>query len=297
MKANKLDKFYTNPSIISKLIENVDWILKASGYGYDINWIEPSAGSGNFIHSLHKNFYKVKVQAFDIEPHFNNKIIKANFLEIKPKYKPNNVVIGNPPFGKRADLAIKFINQSFLWADVVAFILPNQFQRYLTQNKISKNALLIHQSKIAEDSFLVNDKPYNVNCIFQIWVNGDREEFKEFKNLRITKKPEIKHKDFETYIYNNTNETKKYFNKEIYKWDIAIPRQGYYNYNNLIKDDKKLKSNVQYFFVKYKSNNAEEIIKNIDFDKLSKKNTTIPGFSTVDFINEYKKMKKKKRKI
>jgi len=62
-------------------------------------------------------------------------------------------------------------------------------------------------------------------------------------NKRIKTPPLIKHDDFKTYIHNNTKQTLKYFDKEEYKWDFAVQRQGYYDYSILIEDAKKLIKN------------------------------------------------------
>lgn len=104
--------------------------------------------------------------------------------------------------------------------------------------------------------------------------------------------PDIKHEDFKTYIYNNTKETIKYFDKARYQWDFAVVRQGYYDYSELITDPQKLIKKRQYFFVKANNSVAKKIIKKISFSKLALKNTQVPGFSTTDFVTEYKKLKK-----
>ena len=111
-------------------------------------------------------------------------------------------------------------------------------------------------------------------------------------DLRLTKPKSNKHKDFDTFIHNNTNETLKYFDKNKYKWDIAIYRQGYYDYNTIFTDSKQLISNRQYLFIKFNNKLAREICLNlIDYENLSQKNTTTPGFSLTDFVEEYEKQK------
>ncbi|WP_322935214.1 hypothetical protein RRG40_01110 [Mycoplasmopsis felis] len=46
-------------------------------------------------------------------------IKKANFLDLNIDYfiinKKNNLVITNPPFGKKANLAIDFLNKSLIF--------------------------------------------------------------------------------------------------------------------------------------------------------------------------------------
>ena len=44
---------------------------------------------------------------------------------MRPEKINKYVVIGNPPFGLRGQLALKFINHSYDFADYVCFILPH----------------------------------------------------------------------------------------------------------------------------------------------------------------------------
>ncbi len=83
----------------------------------------------------------------------------------------------------------------------------------------------------------------------------------------------------------------KYFNKKIYKWDFAVHRQGYYDYNKKIYKQEDLKPNHQYLFIKCKNKQLLNSIKKIDFNKLAKQNaTTILGFSNSDFYEEFYSM-------
>ncbi len=163
-------------------------------------------------------------------------------------------------------------------------ILPNIFNRYSVQKNIHKSAKLILSKYLQENSFISNDKEYKVKCVFQIWTTEP-----SFINKRILVPPEIRHEDFQTWIHNNTKATLKYFDKEKYGWDFAVHRQGFYNFSEKIMDPNQLIINRQYFFVKAKNKKVMKIINKINFDKLSKTNTQVPGFSTSDFLKEYKK--------
>lgn len=287
MKDNNLDQFYTNPLISDELISIFFELFPSKKKSY---FFEPSAGSGNFINSLVKNgIKKSKIIGYDIEP--KSKEIKfGDYLNLDFKFSKNKVIVGNPPFGKRGKLALDFLNKSLKEASVVAMILPNIFNRYSIQKKIESNAKLIYSKTLQENAFILNDKEYAVKCVFQIWS----QEINFVTNKRILEALPIRHEDFKTWIYNNTKSTFKYFNKEEYKWDFAVHRQGYYNYNEKIYDEKKLKKNRQYFFIKAKNKKILKIIEKIDFEKLSKSNTQVFGFSTTDFVLEYKKMKNEK---
>ena len=151
-KTNKLDKFYTQDKVAKYCVSIVERL-----YGLDYLMIEPSAGDGVFLKYLNNYI------AYDIDPK-NDNIIKLDYLKenLNLLNKEKNIVIGNPPFGKKAKLAIDFINKSFNYSNIVAFILPIQFLKYSAQKNINKNAKLIFSELLGPNSFRVNDKEYSV---------------------------------------------------------------------------------------------------------------------------------------
>lgn len=288
-KINTLDQFYTNPLVSDVLVKKTIELFPSVT---DANFLEPSAGTGNFIESLIQNkIKKQKIMALDLEPRAKEtlgvKIEKANYFE-KVIKKNNLVIIGNPPFGSRGDLALKFLNKALKESNIVAMILPNIFNRYSLQSKVDQSAKLVYSQQLKEKSFILDDKSYGVKCVFQIWTKNINTYSKD---LRIKEKPIIKHSDFETWIHNNTKQTLKYFDKNKYKWDFAVVRQGFYDYNEKITNPKKLIKNRQYFFIKYNNSEAKKVINEISFEKLSKTNTQVLGFSTSDFVKEYRILK------
>ena len=52
------------------------------------------------------------------------------------------------------------------------------------------------------------------------------------------------------YLYNNTQPTLKYFQKDKYHWVFAVVRQGFYDYTKKIVEESKLFKNRQYIFFK-----------------------------------------------
>jgi len=128
-------------------------------------FIEPSAGTGNFLKVLPENTISM-----DIEPMCEN-TIQQDYLEWKPVTHERYVVFGNPPFGLRGHLALKFINHSFEFAEYVCFILPQLFEsdgKGVPRKRV-KGYNLIHSEKIEPLFYEPNDKEIKVNCIFQIW--------------------------------------------------------------------------------------------------------------------------------
>jgi predicted RNA methylase len=105
LKRNTIDKYYTKKNIVTQCIELVEKYINISK---DDLIIEPSAGNGSFIDdikSMTKNY-----KFYDLKPE-HIEIVKQDFLdldldELKEKYI-NIHIIGNPPFGRQASMAIK----------------------------------------------------------------------------------------------------------------------------------------------------------------------------------------------
>jgi hypothetical protein len=145
-------------------------------------FIEPSAGNGCFLKIL-PNKRRI---GLDIEPRFDE-IIKQDYLHWKPDENKKYVVIGNPPFGLRGQLALKFINHSSKFADYVCFILPQLFEsdgKGVPRKRVD-GLNLIYSEKIDTDFESPDGKKISVQCIFQIWSKfhkNDRYVIKEKEN-------------------------------------------------------------------------------------------------------------------
>lgn len=280
------DQFYTKPEVAKKCFDDFkEFIVKAKVPVKDYYYIEPSAGCGSFYQVLPKE----KRIGIDIDPRkiegFDSKgIIKHDFLTWKPKQKKKYIVIGNPPFGHRSKLAIKFFNHSAKMADVIAFVVPRQFKKYSVHSVLDKEFKLVRDYELKDNSFYTPDgKDKIVRCNFQIWTKLNTGK----KNLRILTPPPIKHKDFEMYQYNNTPGALKFFKKE---WDFAVPRQGYEDYTRREKNAKKCEKNKQWIMFKAVNKEIKDRLYNMDFVKLARKNTTIYGFGKADVVEEYNKL-------
>jgi hypothetical protein len=123
--------------------------------------IEPSAGTGAFL----KHLPTINSIGYDIDPKAKS-IIRQNFFDVGYE-KGNILVIGNPPFGKVSSLAVKFFNHSANFANVIAFIVPQTFQRTSVQNRLNLYFHLLHNEDI--DGCIFTPK-MAAKCCFQIWV-------------------------------------------------------------------------------------------------------------------------------
>lgn len=107
-----LDKFYTPADVVDKCIYEFWETFKEV-----TELIEPSAGNGAFSLKLDDCI------AYDIEPEHES-IIKQDFLQLDLPYKYGRAIIGNPPFGNRNNLALKFFKHAIKMCDMIGFILP-----------------------------------------------------------------------------------------------------------------------------------------------------------------------------
>ena len=190
----------------------------------------------------------------DIEPeHYEIKkqdFLTFNFVELKEKYRKIHI-IGNPPFGRQSSLAVKFIKYSSNFCDSISFILPKSFKKDSMKIKFPLNFHCIYEIDLLENSFTVNDKDYNVNCVFQIYVK------KSFNRDVIIKMKPINYK----FVTKNENP------------DLSFRRVGVYA-GSVSKDINK--SEQSHYFIKLDDNsNLDEIIKKVEELTFVEKNNTV----------------------
>jgi predicted RNA methylase len=266
LKRNTIDKYYTKPSVV---IECIKIIKKYINIANNDLIIEPSAGNGSFIENiktLSKNYI-----FFDLEPE-HNEVSKQDFLEFdykKVKENFDNIhIIGNPPFGRQASLAIKFIKKCCQFSNSISFILPKSFKKDSMQKCFSKNFHLIYEIDLLENSFLVNGVESDVPCVFQIWQYKD-----ELRN-EIDKKIPLHFK----------------FVEKKDKPDISFRRVGV-NAGIIMKEinDKSFQS---HYFIKFTNNKTiDENILKLKLIKFDFNNTVGPkSISKQELISEFNKL-------
>lgn len=145
-----LDKYYTSPELAKRCIDIV-W-----GLNLDISeTIEPSAGNGSFSLQIPDCI------AYDLEPEHES-IIQQDFLTLDLSYKPGRLFIGNPPFGNRNTLSIKFYKHCVRMGDYIAFILPiSQLNNNVTMYEFD----LIYSEDLGKTDY--SDR--SVHCCFNVY--------------------------------------------------------------------------------------------------------------------------------
>ncbi|MCF0124558.1 MAG: restriction endonuclease subunit M [Bacteroidales bacterium] len=181
------DQFYTSKETAKYCINKTKEILKSYDINFnDYSFIEPSAGNGVFL-----DFLPNDTVAFDIEPR-DTRITKQDFLEWNSNNSKRIIIIGNPPFGLRGHLALKFINHSYNFADFVCFILPPLFNSdgKGTPKRRVKGYKLIYSEILNNNNYYYPDnKEVKINTIFQIWtklpLNNEEITIEEPNNYKI----------------------------------------------------------------------------------------------------------------
>ena len=95
------DKYYTPSDLANYCVNKTREVI---GEDNITEYIEPSAGCGAFLDYLDKPYL-----AYDIEPE-DDRVVKADWLEVDLDYKTGRCVIGNPPFGKGNYLSVNLIH-------------------------------------------------------------------------------------------------------------------------------------------------------------------------------------------
>jgi hypothetical protein len=130
--------------------------------------VEPSAGTGAFLKPFEEETTLEKLLSYDIDPKYPN-VVKQDFLETFFEEEKRYIVIGNPPFGRQASLAKKFIKHCCVFADVICFILPRSFKKSSMTNCFERHFHKVYEEDVDDKSFIFEESEYSVPCVFQIW--------------------------------------------------------------------------------------------------------------------------------
>lgn len=255
------DQFFTPNTTAkycySKFIEILEKYKDYENYTF----IEPSAGNGSFLKILPND----KRIGLDIEPKFNE-ILKQDYLDWKPSENKNYVVIGNPPFGLRGQLALKFINHSSKFADYICFILPQLFESdgkgVPRKRVIGLN--LIHSEKLDTHFEDPNGKNIKVECIFQIWSKFHKNDSYVIKkndnnNIKI-------YSLSDGGTSSTTRNKKMFYNCDIYIPSTCFGKENMKYYDSF--DTLPRKKGYGIVFIKNKEENLKKF-KTIDWSNIA----------------------------
>ena len=167
-----LDQFFTRPEIAEECYRSLlYWMQANDAKPGKYQFIEPAAGQGVFYDLLPTD----RREGIDILP-LRADFQEHDFLSWYPwESDARYAVIGNPPFGYRAWLALAFINHAASFADYVGMILPMAFQsdgKGSPKHRV-KGLQLVHTDYLPPDCFVDTEgRPVKVNALWQVWQRG-----------------------------------------------------------------------------------------------------------------------------
>lgn len=205
------DKYYTPNELVDKIFMIIKDHIKIENIK---RVIEPSAGNGSFIDVIEDNFKNIEKYYYDIKPE-HSKIIECDFLKNDIEYKSDTLVIGNPPFGDRNNLIVKFFKESVKISDYIGFILPiSQFNN--TKQLYEFDLILSYDLGIYDYSGV------KLHCCFNLYKRPKNGKLNKHKKIE----PEYNYEVIEfRRDKNNTyyNKIRNDFKHAICSWGRKVP--------------------------------------------------------------------------
>lgn len=254
--SRKLDQFYTDTEyakcIYSKLCSLVDLNT------YDI-LLEPSAGTGSFYSLMNPN----KRIGLDLDPKCIG-VVQLDFLDWTAPANKKIIAIGNPPFGKNSNLAVKFFQKSANFCDVIAFILPKTFRKASIINRLDENFHLVYDEDVPKKSFVFDGTSYDVPCCFQIWKRKSivREKIKRYT-----------FNDVKDWFALSTNQDADFSIQRVGQKAGTIRTKNFRHYSNL-----------SHYYIKALNPKVLDIFLLVDFEKIKYNTAGNPSISPSELI-------------
>lgn len=218
-KAWEKDQFYTKEEVAKEytgvVLSYFNDIKDNDIFKEGLTFLEPAAGLGAF-YDLFPVVDGIDLKAFDIEKPKKYKLDKnyEQFNFLHSQYRPSKptIVIGNPPFGYKGDLAFDFLTklmQKEMNSVLIGMILPNGVNTIKRIKEIKDMGYVpLYTELLKESSFYLDigeiETAY-VDAVFQVYIREDL--FDESKMIEISLE-KMKNDDFVQVYTINTNTVK-----------------------------------------------------------------------------------------
>ena len=252
------EEFYTRKEDAERLYAEV-----INRYGTDFDFfIEPSCGMGAFLDLMPSNKIGIDI------------IFGTDFFEWDfPIGK--NIVIGNPPFGRKGKLAMQFLNRCSKHCEVVAMILPSIFSKYTFINRVNPMMHLKYETTVTE--FNRPDKigkGPKVNCVFQIWEKSTELRPKIVRHTSCD--------DFDM-IHRHYSRTSPDERERLKSYDFAISQ-----IEGKIRNCEDVTGGSVYFIKdNTTTKSVRSVMERVDFSDLSKHHVGATSLTKADIVEGY----------
>jgi N6-adenosine-specific RNA methylase IME4 len=264
------DRFFTKRPLARRLYDTTKAMIAEHQIEFDC-WLEPAAGDGAFFDLLPP---EIRL-GIDLDPSDVEGVIKHDFFSYGAFGSRVYGTIGNPPFGKNANLAIKFFNRCAPISSFIAFILPRTFKKDSVINKLDENFHLEYEELLSDGSFEIDGQDKSVPTVFQIWVK------RPYRRARAEILAD--HEDLEFLPPERVAEA-----------DILFQRVGVGA--GTIKYDATENSTESHFCLKC-SEDAEAILNTINWNSIKHNTAGNPSISKSDVLKMYIKRKHELRYV
>lgn len=172
-----------------------------------------------------------------------------------------DLVIGNPPYGKNASLALKFLNHSRNLSNNIYFVLPRTFRKPSVVNRVDVYLALQSDRDVSDDQF-----PGTISACHQHW------------QVSTTARPIIAtlttHEDFEFVDKSHA--------------DVALGRVGGGPCGKVFTDFQSRSANSHYF-LKVKNSAVIDRLRSLEkvFRQSASQTVGCPSLSKHDLIETY----------
>lgn len=264
------EQYFTSPELASQCIEFARGLLDFDSYNHIV---EPSAGGGAFFERLPAN----RRIGLDIEPQ-HEEIERADFLRWEPPLFAGPILtIGNPPFGQRAAIAVKFLDHACRFSEAVAFILPRSFNKYTFQNRIDPYFHLLGSFNC--DEFHSTDgEVVTVKTTFQVW----RRQSTKRKQLELRST----HSDFDMLHCHLSRTTPERLAQIREDYPFTVPQVG----ANFSPRESSSVDRGSHWFIRPNVAGVRERFERMDFSFLKDMNTAHTSLSKRDIVLAYEKV-------
>lgn len=263
------EQFFTPRSLAEDCVKEVAALYPLDSF---TTVVEPSAGDGAFLELLPK---ETRI-GIDIDPKINE-IVEHDFLTWRPssiKTNHNILTIGNPPFGARSALALKFIKHAAEFSNVIAFVLPMSFNKYTFQNMFPREFHLV-KSLDCTDVYQTPSGLSQVKTVFQIW------ELRSFDRELIQRK--MNHSHFKMKHAHLSRTSKEERDALVNEYEFAIAQVG----SNFAPKNPSEVTQGSYWFVAPKVDGVRDRFRRLDFSSLEGMNLAHKSLSKSDIIEAY----------
>jgi len=149
-----LGQYFTKKDIVELVI---DLLLTYKPYKNNIRILEPSFGTGNFIHILNNKGY-TNIKGCEIDPEFSKEPCDFFLYSLKEKF---DLIIGNPPFTKYNVKESYYYPKKYLNCQLNA-------SEYLNKTLLNKNKIQIESAFILKAIKHLKDKNSSVGFVLPI---------------------------------------------------------------------------------------------------------------------------------